>query len=134
MINLLNLDEALAVKLPEYIQTNGFSRREWYPRLKLVKGKKSKKQKEAEQQERERKKKENVAEQDASVEVDTKPNKAEQGAAGPPTAPSKTVTDVVQVVATSKTTTISDPAVSTHKLAPKTIGTSLIKRCLHACY
>ncbi|KAF8477226.1 hypothetical protein BDZ91DRAFT_672698 [Kalaharituber pfeilii] len=37
---------AKALKLPEYIQTQGFSRREWYPRIKLLKGKKkSKKQK-----------------------------------------------------------------------------------------
>ena len=39
---------AVKLNLPAYIQTQGFSRREWYPQIKLLKGKKmSKKERQA---------------------------------------------------------------------------------------
>ncbi|KAI5785541.1 hypothetical protein DFH27DRAFT_575950 [Peziza echinospora] len=49
LCNLNLFNTARSLKLPQYIQTQGFSRREWYPKMNLLQGRRSKSRKKSEQ-------------------------------------------------------------------------------------
>jgi len=139
---------AKALKLPEYIQTQGFSRREWYPRLKLLKGRKSKKQRVVERLAQEKLTEEKrVAEEKAAegkaaaAEQDNTEGELVENA--PPT-PAETTTSGSKeetILSTNSAEMTANGSkegptpsssaidaqliISTHRLAPKTIGMPL---------
>ncbi|RPB29394.1 hypothetical protein L211DRAFT_11749 [Terfezia boudieri ATCC MYA-4762] len=131
---------AKMLKLPEYIQTQGFSRREWYPRLKLLKGRKSKKRKVLERLEQEKlaeekraaEEKAAVAEQDSAeggLTENTHTALAETTTSGPKeesTASTKsaevTANDFKKPPTPNNNAVDTQVITATHKLAPKTIA------------
>lgn len=103
----------MTIKLPEYIQTQGFSRREWYPRLKLLAGRRSKKQRILERLQLEKEAAERKAteqKEEGTIESKEVPEEAGVNASKPDSAPKMTQNEILQLM------------VPTHKLAPKTIG------------
>ena len=112
---LLKLCAAKALKLPEYIQTQGFSRREWYPRLKLLKGrKKSKKQRLLERLANEKL----AEEKAAAAEQDNAKGVTENAS---PT-PAEAITNSKEETTQNSSSVDAQAMIATHRLAPKTIG------------
>ena len=114
---------AKAIGLPEYIQTQGFTRHKWYPRLKLLAGRKSKQQKLAERLALERKiEEERLAQQNAN-HCESEKSEIQNG--GTDTVVTGKCVDKPRTPTGSKQKVLSSEehaAGLSHKLAPKTIG------------